>query len=386
MRPRLAHTLFASGVILISSLFAACQPTAGPSPTAGPPQPTPPKAAPTSTLPPLTSQDAAWDKIVEAAKKEGKVTAYSFNWVGDVGLIVEKAFENRYGINLEIITGRGAEFSERIKTERRLKQQVGDMTEGSTLLTNSMKLDGSLAVIADELPAMKEKGVWLVEPAALDPQSKAVLVWRLIVFSPYINTKLVKPEDFPKSWKDFLDPKWSGKMSFTDPNIGPGTNQYMVVFMENKVWDEDYIKALYRQKLLLPTSVPDEFRMLAAGERQLMVRGSDSDVGKLAVEGAPVQAIDVKEGVVLSTGAMAAIAGGPNPNATKVLLNWLLTQEGQTVTGKAQGMKMLRKDVPDFRPKAAQVEFSRPLVETIDNLEKATNLFRQKWFDKLVGR
>ena len=83
---------------------------------------------------------------------------------------------------------------------------------------------------------------------------------------------------------------------------------------------------------------------------------------------------------------MSAIAGGPNINATKVLMNWLLSKEGQTVTGKAQSMQMLRKDVPDFRPKAAQVQFSKTFVENIDNLNKATQMFRDKWFDKLVGR
>ncbi|MEK7875956.1 MAG: hypothetical protein AAB325_07200, partial [Pseudomonadota bacterium] len=68
---------------------------------------------------------------MEAAKKEGKVNAYSFTWVGDIGLAVAKAFKEKYGITLGIMTGRGAEFAERIKTERRLGQQVADMTEGS---------------------------------------------------------------------------------------------------------------------------------------------------------------------------------------------------------------------------------------------------------------
>lgn len=387
MKKSLTTTIF--GIILVFLIaLTSCTPQTTPTPSAtAAPLVKPTVSTPASNLPPPISQeDAAFTKIIEAAKKEGKVTAYSFNWVGDTGLIVQKAFESRYGIKLEIITGRGAEFQERIKTEKRLRQQVGDFTEGSTLLNNSMKMDGLLADVSADMPALKEKGVWFAEPTTVDPQAKTNLLWRLIVFSPYVNTKLVKSEDIPKSWKDFLDPKWTNKMSFTDPNIGPGTNQYMVVLMENGIWNEDYIKALYKQKLLFPGSVPDEFSMLARGERVLMIRGSDSDVGKFAAEGAAVQAIDIKEGVVYSTGSMAAIAGGPNPNATRVLMNWLLSKEGQTATGKAQSMQMLRKDLPDFRPKAAQVQFSKTFVENIDNLNKATQMFRDKWFDKLVGR
>lgn len=387
MKKSLTTTIFGIILVLLIAL-TSCTPQTTPTPSTATPRPgTPiaPTSAP-STGSAVSAEDAAFAKIVDAAKKEGKVTAYSFNWVGDTGLAVQKAFETKYGIKLDIITGRGAEFQERIKTEKRVRQQVGDFTEGSTLLNNSMKIDGLLADVSADMPALKEKGVWFAEPTAIDPQAKTVLLWRLIVFSPYVNTKEVKPADVPKSWKDFLDPKWAGKMSFTDPNIGPGTNQYMVVLMENGIWTEAYIKDLYKQKLVFPGSVPDEFNLLARGDRVLMIRGSDSDVGKFAVEGAPIQAIDIKEGVVYSTGSMSAIAGGPNINATKVLMNWLLSKEGQIATGKAQSMQMLRTDVPDFRPKAAQVQFSKTFVESIDNVNKATQMFRDKWFDKLVGR
>ncbi|MBF8265709.1 MAG: Ferric transporter ATP-binding subunit, partial [Dehalococcoidia bacterium] len=256
MKKSLTTTIFGIILVLLIAL-TSCTPQTTPTPSTATPRPgTPiaPTSAP-STGSAVSAEDAAFAKIVDAAKKEGKVTAYSFNWVGDTGLAVQKAFETKYGIKLDIITGRGAEFQERIKTEKRVRQQVGDFTEGSTLLNNSMKIDGLLADVSADMPALKEKGVWFAEPTAIDPQAKTVLLWRLIVFSPYVNTKEVKPADVPKSWKDFLDPKWAGKMSFTDPNIGPGTNQYMVVLMENGIWTEAYIKDLYKQKLVFPGSV-----------------------------------------------------------------------------------------------------------------------------------
>lgn len=324
-------------------------------------------------------------KVVEGAKKEGKVNAYSFSWVGDIGLALSRAFKERYGISLNIITGRGAEFTERIKTEKRMGQQVADMTQGSVLLINNMKVDGLLASVAKELPILQEKNVWWVDPTDLEPRDKAVLVWSVVDFTPYINTKLVKSGEAPRSWKELLEPKWKGKMSLTEPNIA-GVYQYIVVLMDNKVWDEDYIRALYRQDLHFYNALPDEFLALARGDNHLAIRGSDSDAGRVALEGAPIQAIDMREGVMLSSGAVAAIAGGPNPNATRLFLNWILSPEGQTIAGKAQGRKMVRRDVPDFRPKAVQAPITNPLVERAEHLEKATQLLREKWFDKLVGR
>lgn len=371
--------LISSIAVVALTLLLACAPTAAPTPLA-------PPAPALAAAPALSPEQAAWTKIVEAAKKEGKVNAYAYTWVGDIGITVARAFESRYGIKVDIVTGRGAEFLERLKTEKRVGQQVADMTEGSSLHINNMKLEGLLASVAADLPSLRQPGVWWVDPTAIDLQGKTVLIWRIIEFTPYINTRLVKAGEIPTSWKDILDPKWKGKMTFTEPNLSAGPYQYMVVLMENKAWDESYIKALFKQDLRFPTGLPEEFLALARGENHLAIRGSDASAGRFAMEGAPIQAIDMKEGVVLSTASVAAVAGGPNPNAARVFLNWIYSQEGIAIAAKAQGNKMVRKDIPDFRPPAVQAQITRPLVETIDNLQKATDLFRQKWIDKVVER
>ncbi|MDO8637447.1 MAG: hypothetical protein Q7R34_14655, partial [Dehalococcoidia bacterium] len=35
---------------------------------------------------PPASQDAAWDKVIDAARKEGKITLYTYSFTGDIGL------------------------------------------------------------------------------------------------------------------------------------------------------------------------------------------------------------------------------------------------------------------------------------------------------------
>ena len=55
------------------------------------------------------------------------------------------------------------------------------MTEGSSLLIAQMKQDGRLTSVADDLPSLREKDVWLVEPTGIDTRDKMNLVWRVIV-------------------------------------------------------------------------------------------------------------------------------------------------------------------------------------------------------------
>ena len=388
MRRHISMMLLTS--IIILTILAACspktQPVTPPSPAAVIPITPASGGAPTSNLPPPTSQDAARAKVVEAAKKEGKVNAYAYSWVGDIGLDIAKAFKERYGITVEIVTGRGGEYIERMKTEKRIRQQVADITEGSTVHTNNYKIEGLLVSVVDELPSLREKGVWWVEPTAMDPRDKANLTWRLIVYTPYINTKLVKPNEIPPSWKDMLEPMWKGKIGTTDPRLGSGIYQTIVVLMDQKIWDEDFIRALYRQNLHFYTSQPDAIRALARGETPLNLNAIDGDAARFALEGSPIQAIATREGVLLTTTSVAAVGGGPNPNATRVFLNWLFSPEGQSVGGKALATRMVRKDVPDFRPGAVQAPITKPLVITVEQMEKAAEMFREKWFDKVVGR
>lgn len=372
---------------ILPLLGVACAPKAAPpapaSSVAPAAAPAPAAVAPATTPSP---EDVAWDRIVQAAKKEGKVNAYSYTWVGEIGLTVERAFEARYGIDLDVITGRGAEFIERIKTEKRMGKVVADFTEGSALHVNNMREEGLLALVADDLPVLREKGVWDVHPLALDPDHRRNLVWRQSVYTPYVNTKLVPSGKEPTSFKDLLKPEWKGKMSLTEPNLSAGAYQYFVPLLDKKAIDEGYIIALSKQGLAYPAGLPEEHAMLARGEVLLNIRGTDSTAPRFIMEGAPIKAIDFKEGAVVTGASIAAVGEGPHPNAVKVLINWLLSPEGQSAAGKPQGNKMVRNDVPDFRPAAAQTKIGNPIIMTMEHNRQATELFRQRWYDDITGR
>lgn len=374
--------IIAAVIVAALWLAAACAPAPAPSAS-----PAPPAAPVSAAAPGPGAEDAAWAKVVMEAKKEGVVNVYSYSWVGNIGIEISQAFEKRYGIKFNLITGTLAEFLERIKTEKRMGRVVADFTEGSSLHISNMKLEGLLTSVADELPAMREKAIWDVHPLALDSDHKKNIVFRATTYTPYVNTRLVPAGKEPTSLKDLLNPEWKGKMTLTEPNLSAGAYQYFVPLLNKGIIDEEYIKALYRQDLRYPTALPEELRLLSAGESHIQIRGVDSVSPRFIQEGAPIKAIDIKEGTVISPSSIAAIEGGPHPNGTKVLVNWLIAPEGQTVAHKAAGSRGVRNDVPvDFRPPAARTKATNQILLTMEYNDQATKYFREKWYDKVTGR
>ena len=153
-------TLAITFVLLV---LAACTPKAAPTP-ASPSAPAPVAATASQAVPAISPEQSAWDKVVEAAKNEGKVTFYNWYFTeGRGGMALASGFESKYGIKLEGIQGRGAEFIERLKTEKRIGQMVADVVEGSSLHLENMKLAELLKPTRD-IPAMQEKDVWHMVP------------------------------------------------------------------------------------------------------------------------------------------------------------------------------------------------------------------------------
>ena len=319
---------------------------------------------------------------MDAAKKEGRITDYSNKFVGDVGIAVSRAFKQRYGIEVELITGRGAEFMERVKNEKRIGQLVGDMHDGSSLNTMLMKQAGLTVGFADELPALRDKDVWVADILAVDPKDKHIITFNFTSQNTWVNNNLVKPGQEPKTWKDLLDPKWKGKMLWDDDMISSTPYQVVVTLMREKVIDEDFLKALYSQDLRLYSGSYDGAAVLSRGDRSIVLTGSSLIFPRYIAEGSPIRATTLEDGTVLTPGTMVAYKGGPHPNATKVFINWLISKEGQEVHGRAASFNSIRKDVPDFLPEGARVTPKRPLVHTVEDLDQATKLFQARYLSK----
>ncbi|MBF8266166.1 MAG: hypothetical protein HW384_2030, partial [Dehalococcoidia bacterium] len=106
--------LFLTGILVSLIIVLGCAPKVSAPQPAPASQAAPVAVASASNLSSPTSQDAAWDKVVATAKKEGVLTIYSTSFVADTGRRLASDFQNRYGIRVEVLASSGRTSLEKI--------------------------------------------------------------------------------------------------------------------------------------------------------------------------------------------------------------------------------------------------------------------------------
>ncbi|HKZ51524.1 MAG TPA: extracellular solute-binding protein, partial [Dehalococcoidia bacterium] len=202
------------------------------------------------------------------------------------------------------------------------------------------------------LPEVKDGKNWLGGKLEFaDREHLSLVMLSYSQSNVFVNTTMAKPEEF-KSYKDLLDPKWKGKILLHDPRItGPG-NAVFTFFYQHKELGPDYIRNLAKQNLMVLRDTGQELEWLGQGKYPICIACSTETAATMVKQGVPIATINpaqLKEGGYLSAGAgaVAMLNKAPHPNAAKVYVNWLLTQETQTALARAAKYASRRLDVPN---------------------------------------
>lgn len=201
---------------IVFAFSIACVPKAIPAVT--PAAPPAPLTAPPATVPQLPSpsaEETAWAKIVSDARKEGRVTMYSWGFTGEVGQEVVAGFEKATGIKIELVGGIGAILLERLKTESAAGKYIADTYDTATPFLLQARAAGLVAPIK-LLPELNGPAKWRAKPTEPD-----VFPYYVSMGVPYMNINLVKSGQEPKSYKDLLQPQWKGKIVMAPPGLDP---------------------------------------------------------------------------------------------------------------------------------------------------------------------
>ncbi|MCC6888273.1 MAG: extracellular solute-binding protein [Hyphomicrobiales bacterium] len=271
---------------------------------------------------PAASSQAADEALIDAARKEGQVVWYTTQIINQFARPAAEAFQKKYGIKVNFLRGDSVETAVRILNEGRSGKVRADVFDGTSTL-----------------PAVKRQGLvlkWLPDAAMRlpaeyrDPEGYWVAT-NLFVHTPVYNTTLIPKHDSPRSFDALLEPRFAGRMAWASHATTSGAPGFIGLVLDEMGHEKgrDYLRRLSKQKIIsLGGSARAAVDQVIAGEYAMVLQAFNHQPVISARRGAPVDWSRMNPGMgVLSVAAV--LKDSPNPNAGKLLLDFLLSPEGQ---------------------------------------------------------
>lgn len=273
--------------------------------------------------------------LLEAgARKEGEIIWYTSMSLTDFPKIVG-AFEKSVAY-VKVRTNRLSQSSimPKVETEARAGRFAVDVVGSAPMEMWELKQRGYSAAYLS--PELKE-----FPSGSFDPQG----FWSSIEVTPLVlafNTKLVPSAEAPRTYQDLLQPKWRGKMNF-------GSDEYawFSVMLDGmgKTKGLDYMKALARQQLHIPGgSSIMRVQLMLAGESAIVVAARGRRVTELKEKGAPID-YRLLDPYPAEPNGLALMRRSSHPHASMLFIDWMLSEEGQTVLAQQIPRITLRKGI-----------------------------------------
>jgi iron(III) transport system substrate-binding protein len=313
--------------------------------------------------------DADWQQVVDAAKKEGKLVIYTATLGSPYHKTVVKAFEDKYGIRVDMLEARASEVRERVRIEQAAGRFVGDVHHNGSTTTWLMMRDGNLQPHG-AIPNARN----IVAPFEADEMR---IPAEVISYAVMVNRNLVKPADEPKSWKDLLDPRWTGKILSDDYRALGGGAVFFVVMHDT--FGKEFHEKLAVQKPVFARDIANSERRVARGEFPIYIPFSLQDYNQL--KSLPIKPIVPTEGRPYVRFDLATLKNAPHPNAARVFMNFYLEPAQQLIFANA-GYNPVVKDVvekvdPELRPLLATKAMGTTVPERQDAmLELAKQIYK----------
>jgi iron(III) transport system substrate-binding protein len=280
----------------------------------------------------LLATGAAFGLSRPALAQGGNVVAYTA--FSDSITALAPGFKARSGADIQVVAAGSGELVRRVVAER--ARPLAD----AIVSVGGESIDGNPGVFARYTPR---------EDAAIMPSLKVSPNY--IPFSVTlptvvaVNTRLVPEAEIPTTWAALADPKWKGKIAFAGADrSGSALQQLMQViynFGEEEGWR--LFERMLENFVITGSSgaVP---RGVAQGEYAIGLTLEDF-AQRFITGGAPVRIVYPREGITMAADAMALVAGGPNPDGGRALLDYIVSTEAQRLIVERFNRRPIREDV-----------------------------------------
>jgi iron(III) transport system substrate-binding protein len=181
-----------------------------------------------------------------------------------------------------------------------------------------------------------------IPPALLDPEGYWTGFSARIRVIAY-NTKLVKPDEAPRSVFDLADPKWRGQVAIADPRFG--STSFHVAALYAMAGDEkmdDFFRRLKANGVRVVDGNSVVRDLVARGEVKLGLTDTD-DVNVAIEDGQPIAMVlpdAAGLGVPVMPNMVSLIANGPHPEEGRRLIDYLLSADVERQLAQSEAMQI----------------------------------------------
>ena len=293
--------------------------------------------------------------LEEGARREGAVTFYTAMIVDQATRPLIEAFQKKYPfVKAEYWRGESRAIIQKVLAEMRSDNLVADVVESTGIAGGFIHAGVVQPFTSPELAIYDAK--------YLDPKHLYAPT-RISYFGTAYNTKLVASADAPKSYADLLDAKWKGKIAWrVDADTGSTLFVANLVTAWGEAKAESYLKRFAAQNIVaFDGSARTLVNRVMEGEYPIAVHIFAHHPLISARAGAPVTTV-LMEPVASASGTLLLPKGVRHPHAAMLLIDFILSKEGQETLKRS-----------DYFPSRADVEpddYLKPVVPRYRGLQE----------------
>lgn len=290
---------------------------------------------------------AADNALYEAAKKEGTAVWYTSLIVNQAVRPLVEAFQKKYpGVTVKYARADSGPNAIKVIDEARAGKVVGDVFDGIATAPPLLKAE----LVAPFTPS--DAGKYPPEMRDPDGRWNALVVYFL---TPGINTQIVGKDEI-KTAQDLLNPKWKGKIAWsTDPWSGCAVYVGSVLQTMGEDKGMAFLRALAKQDIInVDATNRAILDQVILGQYPIALSIFNHHAEISAQKGAPVAWLKT-EPISAPFHSIGLVKNAPHPNAGKLLIDFLLSEEGQKTfasVGYLPAMPSVPAKVPGLKPEA----------------------------------
>ena len=323
----------------------------------------------------VNGEEIADAALFAAAKKEGRVDVYGAYPTESIQPVLD-GFKKDTGIALEYVRIPSSRMYDRVLAEfasNKLEADYADLTD--LTLIKEWVSRGVLAAhkvpwhdkIADNLKHPDGRWYYIVRP----------------IYVIGVNTAEVSEKDYPKTWKETLEPKWKGKVGMQSIDAG-GSAVTLHSFLRIKVADNAW-NLLAQNEPRFQATIAPVISDLVRGRTPLAYVDANSIVAQTK-DGAPLKAIFPAEGIA-SFGAFGNVTStAKHPNAGKVWINYVTSKHGSSLMSLSGAYGTHPDAAPPSAPGITFPPQDKVWTIQADLWDKISQPWQQEWKDTVLKK